>query len=158
MHSDDNPTRSTDVCIQEFERFQNIASFVRVMQRIGMQQETRSSGLVTTSSDHKQSSKIIKYRHIAIKWMIVIYTSCRTRKCGCDSPTSDTKCQHRSSCTPTSSQPLTTRTDTSPSCCPVWSCHAFQPSRLTFRSSMHHTRAKKIFALSWSISGNCKRV
>ena len=43
-------------------------------------------------------------------------TSCRTRRLGCDSPTNDTKCQHRSLCTLTSSQPLMTRTNTSRSC------------------------------------------
>ena len=51
--------------------------------------------------------------------MKAISTSCRTRRLGCDSQTSDTKCQHWSSYTLTSSQPLTTRTDTSRSCCHV---------------------------------------
>ena len=46
-------------------------------------------------------------------------TSCRTRRLGCVSLTRDTKCQHRSSCTLTLSQPLMTRTDISRSCYPV---------------------------------------
>ena len=50
---------------------------------------------------------------------LVSNTSCRVKKLGCDSPTSDSKCQHRSACMLTSSQPLMTRTDTNQSCCPV---------------------------------------
>ena len=59
-------------------------------------------------------------------------------------PTNDSKYHHRSSCMLTSSQPLTTRTNTSPSCCSVWPCHAFQPSRFNWRSSMNHTRNNEI--------------
>ena len=62
---------------------------------------------------------ITKYKHIENLSMKVSSTTWRTRRLGCDSPTSDTKYQHRSSCTPTLSQPLMTRTDTSQSCCPV---------------------------------------
>ena len=63
-------------------------------------------------------------------------TNCRARRLGYDSPTSDTKCQHRSSCTLTSSQPLIR----------------------SYESFMHHTRAKNTFVLSWSISYSCTRV
>ena len=52
----------------------NITSFVRVMRIIMISQETPSTGSVT-SLDHKELSKTIKYRHTAIKWMIVINTS-----------------------------------------------------------------------------------
>ena len=57
----------------------NNTSFVRVIQRIIMiSQETWSAGSVT-SLGHNQSSKTMKYKHITIKWMIVINTSCRVR-------------------------------------------------------------------------------
>ena len=58
----------------------------------------------------------------------------------------------------TSSQPLTTRTDTSRPCYPVWPCLALQPLIPNFESFMHHTKAKKSFVLSWSMWFNCKRV
>ena len=98
---------------------------------------------MTTSSDLKELSKTMKCRQIANWWMIVISTICGVKIHICYSHTNDSKCLHRSSCTLTSSQPVTTRTDTSPLCCPVWSCHAFQPFRLNCGSSMHHTRKRE---------------
>ena len=34
---------------------------------------------------------------------------------------------------------------------------AFQPSKLNCEYFIHHTRAKKTFVLSWTISHNCTR-
>ena len=129
-----------------------------MIQRNIISQETRSAGSVTTSSDLATPFMITKYKYIKNLSMRVISTICRTRKLGCYSPTNDTKCQHRSSCTLTSSQPLMTRTITSPSYCPVWPCYASLPFIPNCESSIHHTRAKKIFVLSWTISYNCTRV
>ena len=106
-------------CTSRTWSISNIAWHDRMMRRIEIQQETWSAGSVTTSSDLAKRFMIMKYKDIENSSMRAKSTSCRTRRLGYDSPTSDTRCQHRSSCTLTSSQPLMTRTNTSPSCYPV---------------------------------------
>ena len=89
--------------------------------------------------------------------MRVISTICRTRRLGWDSPTNDMKCQHRSSCTLTLSRPLTTRTRHKPimlSCLAVSRIPAIDNQLRVFHAP--HMRAKRIFALLWTISHNCR--
>ena len=143
-------------CTPRIWAISNIASFVRVMRKIIISQETWSTGSVT-SLNQKQPFECKKYRCIANRWMIVINTSYRVRRLGCDLQINDSKCQHRSWCTLTTSQPLITRIDTSRSCCPVWTCHTFQPTRRNWGFSTHHTRKKAIFVLSWTICFDCKK-
>ena len=86
------------------------------MQRIIISQETRSIGSVT-SLDHKELSKTMKCRHIALMDGHDQYelSSEETRLRFTNRPTNDSKCQHRSSCMLTSSHPLMRRTNTCPS-------------------------------------------
>ena len=75
------------LCFSRIWAISNIASFIRVIQRNIISQETRSAGSVTTSLDLAKPFMTMKCRHIAIKWMVMINTICRTRKLGCRSPT-----------------------------------------------------------------------
>ena len=105
-------------CVQGLERL-NIASFVRVMQIVIISQESRSAGSVT-SLDYKQLSKPWSAgisRTDGRSWSIQVVE--RRNTSAIHKPTSDSKCQHWSSCTLTSNQSLATRTDTSRLCCPV---------------------------------------
>ena len=102
-------------CTSRIWAISNIVSFIRVM--------WRNNNLARNAKckfcdffDHIPLSKTMKCRHIKISSTSVINTSCQVKKLICDSQINDSKCQHRSSCTLTSSQPLMTRTDTSPSC------------------------------------------
>ena len=61
-------------------------------------------------------------------------------------------------CIPTSSQPLKRRTNTSPSCCPVWPCFVSPQSELNYKYYVHHTKKRTIFVLLWTIWFNYKRV
>ena len=42
--------------------------------------------------------------------------------------------------------------------CPFWLCHESQQSKLNCKYSMHHTKKRTIFILSWTIWFNYKRV
>ena len=58
----------------------------------------------------------------------------------------------------TSSQPLMKRTNTNPSCYPVWLSLVSQQFKLNYKCFMHHTRTRTIFVFSWTIWFNYKRV
>ena len=75
-----------------------------------------------------------------------------------DSQINDSKCQLWSCCMPALSHPLMRRTNTSLSCCSVWPCLESQQSKLNCKYSIHHTRTRAIFVLSWTIWFNYKRV
>ena len=75
-----------------------------------------------------------------------------------NSQINDLKCQFQSLCMSTLSQPLMRRTDTSLSYCSVWLCLISQQSTLNYKYSIHHTRTRAIFVLSWTIWFNYKRV
>ena len=134
-------------------------------QRITRQNDAKNRNLAKTKSidsvtslDLKQLSVLMKYRYIAIRWMIVINMSYRVKKLVCDSQINDSRCQLQSLCIPTLSQPLTRRTDTSLSCYHVWPCLVSLPSTLNCKCSMNHTRKRVTFILSWTFWFDYKRV
>ena len=57
-----------------------------------------------------------------------------------DSQINDSKCQLQLWCMPTLSQTLIRRTNTNPSCCPVWPCLKSPQSKLNCKYSIHHMR------------------
>ena len=54
--------------------------------------------------------------------------------------------------------PLMRRTNTNPSCCPVWPCLVSQQSKFNSKYSMHHTKKRTTFVFSWTTWFKCKRV
>ena len=134
-------------------------------QRITRQNDAKNRNLAKTKSidsvtslDLKQLSVLMKYRYIAIRWMIMINMSYRVKKLVCDSQINDSRCQLQSLCIPTLSQPLTRRTNTSLSCYHVWPRLVSLPSILNCKCSMNHTRKRVTFILSWTFWFDYKRV
>ena len=99
---------------------------------------------------------LTKYKHTEISSTSVISASSREKRRVCDSQINDSRCQLQSSCMPTSNQPLMTRTDTSPSYCPLWSCLVSLQSKLNSKCFIHHMRKRGTFAPSWNTCFNCK--
>ena len=68
-----------------------------------------------------------------------------------NSQINDSRCQLWSWYMLTSRQPLIRRTNTSLSCCPVWTCLISQQSKLNYKYSIHHTRTRVTFVLLLTI-------